>query len=176
MSTCEVQDNQSVSDMIHRKPSIVIRAAIHGLQAAMSRDDFELDMCVYGDTMRIGDKGICMGCLATCAMQSLFNVKFTTKTILSRNQRATAIGTDFVYLQKLENAVDDVRCGDVYRLFQLCKVDLCEVPGLAYVPYRDGTLANSSLTLLTGEPKKADVDIAVTRLTFLAERLEAKGF
>lgn len=183
MTVCETEP-VTVKELIHRKPSLVVRATIHGLQTASTREDFRLNMNTFGDTGKSGDKRVCIGCMATCAMQSLFNVTFTASNIDSAARRANVAGlthNPFGDYYDLEVAVDRVRQGLTSKLYNICGITWGEWPNLpAEVPAvsrQDKTYAANAIgVVLAGVPSTTELEVAIERLTLLAEQLEAKGF
>lgn len=179
MTVCETARQVSAEQLIHRKPSRVVRATIHGLKTAHEDPNFVLDMDTYGDTVNEDNKTMCVGCMATAAMQSLFNVKFNVREIEYRLKRFTALhtpSTSHSYLQRLEWAIDDLRQGSVRPLLNACELSDAEADLFPYVPLSNGSQQYCSVPLLEGEPSEDDIERAIVRLGHLADQLERAGF
>lgn len=153
----------SIRDIVRRKPSVAIRATIHGLQTHRNRDDFKLDMGTFGTSRG----GVCVGCMATCALQSITNTTFTTDTIHfpGRCKATNALTCD---VSDFEEAIEEVRCRNARRLYRYCGLNEDEVESLPHY------VAQS--VLLCGQPSQPEVDLAIGRLSAFAEELEAKGY
>lgn len=172
------QEKFSVRKAVHRKPSVAVRAAIHGLQTNQDRKDFQLDMSTYGD---IQNGEVCLGCMATVSVQSLANAHFTVADIQNYRLRANACKAERGEVHLFEYAMNSLRLNDSEMLYEFCGVllekDLPKhVP--AVNPDVDGLpdTNNCDSVVLSGRPSKEQVQVAIARLTKLAIELEAKGF
>lgn len=179
----ETTEPASLRKQIDRKPSVVVRAAIHGLQTNKDRNDFRLDMGTYGGVGYRGEKVVCIGCMATVAMQSISNVVFTSSTIHNHHQHANACGSSAIDVAIFEIAVNDLRLNTTTELYRICNLDTHEQATLpTTVPAIDpsetpfGLTDNLNGILLIGRPSDGQVAVAIARLTKLAVILENKGF
>lgn len=161
---------QSIAELVRKKPSKVIRAAIHGLQTHRDRDDFIIDMHTFGGVaFRNNGDHVCMGCLATCALQSLANVELTAGNIIGCDSRAAAIGVHKIEVYRFDSAVNALRFNDPKELYAAC--------GLAEHEYRDlPSKAGIGTWLVDARPSRHALDRAINELTLFAETLEAAGY
>lgn len=171
----------SIKTSIYRKPSIAVRAAIHGLQTNRERPDFTLNMRTFGTLTELEPthkNGVrqCFGCMATCALQSITNTSLRVGNISSPESRAIACDQSYWDVKSFEKAIDYLRVNNPNHLYTLCEVD--HIPGLpSRVPVsRSFTTNNHEGYVLEGEPSNAEVDTAIERLTLFAEKLEKLGF
>lgn len=160
---------------VYKKPSLVVRAAAHGLQTHRDRDDFVINMGTFGRVTwqdvvyRPVPDGICMGCLATCAMQSISNVEFTPDNIRCTPSRAAAAGFSQVDTRDFELAVDALRDNSPRQLYAFCRL---EPEDLLNVPKTVGI----GMWLCTHPLPAENIDRAIEELTAFAETLEAAGY
>ncbi|MCK5608229.1 hypothetical protein KAR91_40485, partial [Candidatus Pacearchaeota archaeon] len=67
---------------------------------------FKIDMTTFGNI----DNNVCYGCAATCALQQLYDVRFTSDNIFKRDR---VLDIDMIALAQFENAVDMFRTGNI---------------------------------------------------------------
>jgi len=170
----------------HRKPSVIVRAAAHGLIQALDRDDFVVAMSTFG-TVTFNKKGepICIGCLATCTLQRLFNIRFTPKNIgqASREVRIKVINNagqaiqDVLTLARLENSVDRLRLGLADSLYSFTGIGREEQTEKG-LPRRVNSLfaENSETSMLEAPYTDDSLRMGAKVLNDFADWLERKGF
>lgn len=160
-----------IKAMVHRKPSVVVRAAIHGLQTHRNRDDFIIDMHTYGSVGYNPTTGgnLCIGCLATCALQSITNVELTTDNIAGTSSHAEAVSCDFVTVASFETAVNNLRFDDPNLLYSFCGIS-------SYDADRLPASVGIGNWLKQAKQSKHELDRAITELTEFATKLESLGF
>lgn len=175
----------NIKQTVNRKPSVAVRAAIHGLQTARVNPNFVLHMGTYGDVAD-KEKNICFGCMATVTLQSIANTAFDIRSVGFTSTRAAACDANHNEVLDFEWAINQLRLGGTFPLYRFCELvtdDVAKndlptyVPGL---PFNGDALShapNSGLgQLLSGCPEDNELDVAIARLTLLAELLESKGF
>ena len=107
------------------QPSQAIFAMCDGIEDALARSDFRIDMDTFGRT----ENNICCGCAATCTLQKLSDLKFNQATIYGAVARFTAIlnkkesslsWDDFDNLDRhmsFEQAIDALRGCNFHPIF-----------------------------------------------------------
>lgn len=99
------------------KPSDALQAMVDGLLTQNEREDFKIDMQVFGKIDEAGK--ICFGCAATCAIQQLTGKNFTPENDAVGNYRIKAdfLEVDKRELGEFEYTMDNARKGDLKELF-----------------------------------------------------------
>lgn len=94
-----------------------LEAMCNGLEYQDSREDFTIDMCTYGDALYPQ----CLGCAATCALQDIAGIDFTTTTIsLTRTRQEAGRFTDWEDVSEFECAINMARHGRLNALYGFC--------------------------------------------------------
>ena len=93
-------------------------AMVAGLKIQAARDDFTVNMMVYGDVNN--QKSMCFGCAATCAIQEHTGVDFDADNITDRYTRAAAVDVDMDTMRRFEEAIEGLRCSAAGRLGIFC--------------------------------------------------------
>ena len=102
-----------------------VDAMIGGLKSQNKRADFVVDMCSFGEVHYFEGSGrkTCVGCAATCAVQELFNLDFDSTNIGNCSTRAAAINVLEQTAGSFEEAIDDLRIGNVLPLTNFCQLE-----------------------------------------------------
>ena len=96
------------------KPSDALEYMCDGLLAQDEREDFKIDMTMYGGT----DGKVCFGCAATSTIQEIAGQNLTLQNISYRE----LIGFDTDELFGFEMVINEARLGLLHSLFEFCKV------------------------------------------------------
>lgn len=191
---------QTILEKLRHKPSIAVRAAITGLRRAVKRNDFMIDMSIWGDFVYDPYKGqdVCCGCLATCTLQELYGVELVAENISDVAARASAYFDElpeetenqdrelterFLEVSDLEYAINDLRLNDPKRLYIACGIDpdsmpqeLREVEDMC----ADGQLTQGAIFSSRYSAKSATsmrrLDRGIETLEKFAAKLEALGY
>lgn len=129
----------SILDAIKSKPSIALRHMVNGLIKQSKRKNFKIDMGTYGDS----HGGVCYGCAATCAIQSITKINFTSSSIKTTHDRVGIIEGEFSELNAFESAINQARQGSMRALFYFC-----------YIIGETGYRFNADFDLQSGNWKK----------------------
>lgn len=181
MTTVDVDDQpmNDIRDIIYRKPSVAVRAAIHGLEINRHRDDFILDMVTFGTSGYRQGKPICFGCMATCALQSITNTQLTHDTI-GAGDRWLAVKSNRATVDAFETAIERLRRRMPSTLYEMCRLTYDErdsLPQVVPVSAKCKDIHRTvGRTVLSGNPQDREINDAIFDLTDFAELLEAKGF
>lgn len=112
-----------------QKPSQLLQLMVDGLNKQSARPDFAIQMDTFGTSRG----SMCYGCAATCALQELAKVSFTTDDINSTEERAEATGFTWFEVDKFELAVEMARVG---RLDKMCENAALIIEGFpAHLPF-----------------------------------------
>ena len=96
-------------------PSAAMRMALDALVRHSKRTDFAINMHTFGD---VAPNGLCMGCMATCAIQEVADFCFHAgDEIHYESQRANLTGLDEDEMGAFETAIDAYRQGDARYLY-----------------------------------------------------------
>lgn len=92
----------------------IIMAMVKGLEKPKIR----VNMSTYGNIVYkpifgLFDVPICYGCAATNTICQISGIKFNSKNIELRSERADALNTDKDFLQEFEDSIDFLRCGEL---------------------------------------------------------------
>lgn len=83
----------------------IVMAMVNGLLNGY----YVVDMSTYG-----GSRGvICFGCAATNCITEISGIKFEPYIIDFRDQRCDVLDVDYLFLDNFENAIDELRSGDI---------------------------------------------------------------
>lgn len=125
--------NKSIKQVL-KKPSDAINAIIKGIKAKIKDDKFKFDMSNYG---AIVDKQICLGCLATSTIHTVYDVGYDD-FVNTRLQCASAINVaklvynkhsneiEHEYAQEFnvfEDTIDSLRTGQIRPLLRFYEFD-----------------------------------------------------
>lgn len=157
-----------ISAAVNRKPSIAVRAAIHGLSNRRNDPKFVLHMSTWGGV----NDGLCMGCMATVSLEAITNTQLTAASIWTTNGRASACNASAIDSNAFETAMNTLRCNNCYTLYQYCGLPSHDSRNLPM------TLSSYGVDeyLLDGKPSNEQLDKAIEVLTRFANDLEARGF
>lgn len=175
-ATNTATDTPAAFDLINHvkgKPSIVVRATINGLRNALRRPNFLLDMRTFG---RVSDSSnLCIGCMATCALQEITNTQFHSDEITTAGSRSEYVGLPYGTVDRFERVVDLLRGNLLYPLYNFCAVDAVQ-DDLPLKLYPFGMQGNDGDYLLDGCPSDDQTRYAIDVLERFAIYLETKGF
>lgn len=101
----------------------IIMAMVKGLE----KPKIKVNMHTYGGVIDkpilfgLFDIDICVGCAATNTICQISGVKFNTNNISFRSDRSQAINSDEDFLERFEEAIDYLRCGDLKEYNNVAK-------------------------------------------------------
>jgi len=91
----------------------IIMSMVEGLKNPSVKVDFT--------TFGVDFYGVCYGGATTNTICKISGIVFGPDTIGSRYMRSSALKTRFEFFYKFENALDYLRCGDIYNYNQMAK-------------------------------------------------------
>lgn len=109
-------------------PVQAIEAMIAGLKENAARDDFMINMYTFGES----DRGIRIGCAATCALERLHGSRFTPRSITYRLKRAEAVGAPLGDVRAFELAINYLRLGCLDQFFAYFGIDDYRAPAMVW--------------------------------------------
>ena len=121
----------------------IVMAMINGLR----NPHVEVNMGTYGDVK----DNICFGCAATNTVCEITGKTFTAENIEYYKDRANFIGTNIRFLILFEEAINDLRTGQMFSSYNRCAKQI----GIAKVPY----INERSLPRLTTDYSKEELDV-----------------
>jgi hypothetical protein len=134
------QVNQQVNQIrsrIDKKPSVVLRAMLFGIEQYSQSSDFVFDTSTFGSVDSVDSDRVCIGCAATCAIWHMFEKQEINFLDLDEESfpfyvderfpvsRRLISDTNAGYLSDLEDAIDVARRGSltISELFCFLGID-----------------------------------------------------